>query len=49
MRKSIVVKCRDLVDRFALGHTVAKIKEKYYFPKMRSMLNITFYRVPKAC
>ncbi|KAE9527039.1 hypothetical protein AGLY_013687 [Aphis glycines] len=35
MRKSITVKFHDLSDYFAIDHNVSKIKEKYYFPKMR--------------
>lgn len=35
MRKSITVKFHDLSFHFVVDHTVSKIKEKYYFPKMR--------------
>lgn len=35
MRKSIVVKYHDLSGHFAVDRTVAKIQERYYFPKMR--------------
>lgn len=35
MRKSLVVKFHDLSGHFAVDRTVAKIQERYYFPRMR--------------
>lgn len=35
MRKSLVVRCHDLSGHFALDRTVSKIKERYYFARMR--------------
>lgn len=35
MRKAIVVRCHDLQGHFSTDRTVAKIKEKFWFPRMR--------------
>lgn len=36
MRKSIVVKHHDMLGHFGLERTVKKIKERYWFPRMRN-------------
>jgi hypothetical protein len=40
MRKSIVVRFHDLAGHFSVERTVLKIREKYYFPRMRRYVRI---------
>jgi len=48
MRKSITVKFHDLSGHFAVDHTVSKIKEKYYFPKMRRYVKYHINACPEC-
>lgn len=36
MRKAVVVQCHDLMGHFSLDRTVAKINERFWFPRMRN-------------
>lgn len=40
MRKSIVVWFHDLAGHFSVERTIAKIREKYYFPRIRRYFRI---------
>lgn len=48
MRKSIVVKYYDLFGHYSVDNTVAKIKEKYYFPKMRRYVKYHINSCPEC-
>jgi len=48
MRKSIVVRFHDLAGHFAVDRTVSKIKEKYYFPKMRRYVKMHINCCPEC-
>lgn len=48
MRKSIVVGFHNLAGHFAVDRTVSKIKEKYYFPKMRRFVKMHITCCPEC-
>jgi len=48
MRKSIVVRFHDLAGHFAVDRTVRKIKEKYYFPRMRRYVKMHIKCCPEC-
>jgi len=48
MRKSIVVRFHDLAGHFAVDRTVNKIKERYYFPRMRRYVQVHIRCCPEC-
>lgn len=48
MRKSIVIRFHDLAEHFAVDRTVNKIKERYYFPRMRHYVQVHIRCCPEC-
>lgn len=46
MRKSLVVKFHDLAGHFSIDRTIQKIKERYFFPKMRCYVRFHIRNCP---